>query len=80
MYTLVDGLREAETDADVNVSSSASETAQNVSSATVTSNAESKVQSTSQGMYVHCNHVHTIWFTTNFKSTQDCLFQVFEIV
>ena len=59
MYCLIDGLREAETDADVNyVSSSASETA-NVRSAIVTSNAESQVQYSSLGMYIHCNLVCT---------------------
>ena len=69
LYILIGGLREAETDAGVDVSSSASETAQNGRSITVTSNAESEVQSTSQGIYVHCNHVHTIWFTcTSFGS------------
>ena len=46
MYILIE--REAETNA-----TSASETAQNSRSVTVTSNVESEVQSTGQGMYMH---------------------------
>ena len=51
LYILIDALIEPDTNADINVSSSAGDTAQNGRTAAVTSNAESEVPSTNQGMY-----------------------------
>ena len=51
MYVLIDALIEPDTNADINVSSSAGDTAQNGRTAAMTSNAESEVPSTDQGMY-----------------------------
>ena len=51
LYILIDALMELETNADINVSSSGGDTAQNGRTAAMTSNAESEVPSTDQGMY-----------------------------
>ena len=51
IYVLIDALIEPETNADINVSSSEGDTAQNGRTAAMTSNAESEVPSTDQGMY-----------------------------
>ena len=51
VYILIGALIELETNADINVSSSAGDTAQNGRTAAMTSNAESEVPSTDQGMY-----------------------------
>ena len=49
VYILIDALRVTETNVDINVSSSAGDTAQNGRTAAMTSNADSEVSSTEQG-------------------------------
>ena len=51
LYILIDALIEPETNANINVSSSAVVTAQNCRIAAMTSNAESEIPSTHPGMY-----------------------------
>ena len=64
LYILIDALIELETNADINVSSSAGDIAQNGRTAAMTSNAESEVPSTDQGMQI---------FYLCFNSPDHCL-------
>ena len=54
MHILTDALREMETNADMSVSSSACDTAQNDRTTLMTINAESEVPSTDQGILYVC--------------------------
>ena len=60
VYIFIDALMELETNADINVSSSAGDAAQNGRTAAMTSNVETEVPSTVQGMYTR--YLHRIWF------------------